>query len=46
MAEEIVYADLRHLGDGSPGEKHRGKSYFGGKMLASHFGKTFVFVYI
>ncbi|XP_066194639.1 killer cell lectin-like receptor subfamily G member 1 isoform X2 [Sylvia atricapilla] len=22
MAEEIVYADLRHLGDGSPGKKH------------------------
>lgn len=46
MAEEIIYADLRHLGDGSPGKKHHGKSYFLGKMLVSIFGKTFVFVYI
>lgn len=45
MAGEIVYADLKHLGDVSSAEKHRGKSYFGGKMLVSSFGKTFGFVY-
>lgn len=45
MAGEIVYADLRHPGDCSSAEKHRGKCYFGEKMLVSNFEKIFGFVY-
>lgn len=41
MAGEIVYADLKHLGDVSSAEKHRGKSYFGGKMLVFKFWEDF-----
>lgn len=33
MAEQIVYADLRHLGGGSSAEKRHGKSYFGVKCF-------------
>lgn len=47
MAGEIIYADLRHPGDGfSSAEKRHGKCYFGGKALISSFacfGKTFGF---
>lgn len=39
MAGEIVYADLKHLGDVSSAEKHRGKSYFGGKCLFQVLGR-------
>lgn len=39
MAGEIVYADLRHLGDGSSIQKHHSKSYLGGKCLFQILGR-------